>query len=159
MSHYFTDVAEADDYFTNERHDTEPWDDLSSSGEKEACLTHAFNRIYYCREYLLPAPSDATAAQLVKLKKANAEMAFYLCIHLRDEDRRKGLQAQGVVSAGVVKEAYDPARLDATPIPQVVRDLLEEWLVVKKRFVAIDIGRDEGKRAHEKVALYDDDLT
>ena len=156
MTGYYVDVAEADDYFANERADSDAWDALSASSEKEIYLGHAFNRIFYSREYKPPAPADATPTELVVLKKANGEMAYYLAVHVRDEDRRKGIQAQGVTAAGVVKEAYDPARLDATPIPQFVRDLLAPWLIVKKHFVAIDIGRDEGKRSKEVVAEFDD---
>jgi len=155
--YYLTDLAEADTYFATERAETEAWDDLSPSSQKEAFLTNAFNLIFYCREFSIPAPANATADELVILKKANCEMAYYLAIHLSDQDRRKGIQAQGVVQAGVVKEVYDPARLDVTPIPSNVRDLLAPWAVGKKAFVAINIGRDEGKRAKEVVTVFDDD--
>jgi hypothetical protein len=155
MPGYFNAVAQADTYFTDERLYATEWDDLTNA-QKAAVLEQAYNRLYYSREFILPTLVEATTTELPVLRKANAEMAEYLAIHLRDEDRRKGIQAQAVVEAGVVQEKYDQTRLDATPIPQFVRDLLCAYAVgSKKHFVSVDIGRDEGKPAREVVTEFD----
>jgi hypothetical protein len=155
MPGYFNAVAQADTYFTDERLYATEWDDLTNA-QKAAVLEQAYNRLYYSREFILPTLVEATTTELPVLRKANAEMAEYLAIHLRDEDRRKGIQAQAVVEAGVVQEKSDQTRLDATPIPQFVRDLLCAYAVgSKKHFVSVDIGRDEGKPAREVVTEFD----
>lgn len=160
MPGYFAAVGDADTYFLNERLYHDEWDGLTNA-QKSAALEQGYNRLYYSREFILPTLAEATATELPVLRKANAEMAEYLAIHLRDEDRRKGIQAQGVVGAGVVGETYvrfdsDQIKLTDTPIPQFVRDLLCAYAVgSKKHFVAVDIGRDEGKRAKEEVAEFD----
>ena len=147
MIGYFTNLTEAKAYFSSERLETTAWDALattSSKDEKTACLTQAFNRIYYSQEFILPKPADATADELITLKKGQAEMAYYLAEHLADEDTRKGLQAQGVAAAGTVKETYDKDALGKTPIPPVVRDLLTGWWSgTDVPFHAVDIDRDE----------------
>jgi len=130
---WFDDIAEADDYFLNERLETEAWDDLgplaSADLYKIKALMHAYNRIYYDPRWDLPIYANATAAELVILKKANAEMAYYLAVHVwqGDEDRRKGIQAQGVIRAGIVQEAYLEAMMLEVPIPAPVIALLEAW--------------------------------
>jgi hypothetical protein len=70
-------------------------------------------------------------------------MAYYLAGHLADEDRRKGLQAQAVTEAGIVKEKYDGAGLASIPIPGAVVDLLDEFEVGETPFYSVDIERDE----------------
>jgi hypothetical protein len=156
---YYTDIAEAESYFAEERLETVAWDALSDGSvsgtkdEKTACLKQAFNRILSSPDFiLLPDPSAATATQLLKLKPAQAEMAYYLAQHLGDEDRRKGLQAQGVSAAGGVKETYDKDHLDTIPIPPAVRALLQPWSAVSDvPFYAVNIDRDEDKDVHEDV--------
>lgn len=123
---YFSSVEEANIWIAANRFDTEAWDDLAESGEakKSALLNQAYHRLYYSKEFNLPKPEEASTDDLEILKQAEAEMALYLAIHGLDEPRRKGLQAQGVTGAGYVEEQYDKDRLDETPIPQFVRDLL-----------------------------------
>jgi len=155
MIGYFSTLAEAATYFSTERLETSAWDALtttSTKDEKTACLTQAFNRIYYSQEFILPKPADATADELVTLKKAQAEMAYYLAEHLADEDTRKGLQAQGVQAAGAVKETYETGSGDKTPIPPAVRDLLTGWWSgTDVPFHAVDIDRDEDYSVDEDV--------
>ena len=155
---WFTDVAEANSYFDDERLETTAWDALSDGSgsgtkdEKTAVLKMAYNRIYYSREFIVPTYAEATANDLVILKKAQAEMAYYLALHLASEDRRKGLTAQGVSQAGVVKETYDAALSKETAIPPVVRDLLCTYLSgVDTPFYAADIDRDEVYSVDEDV--------
>src|SRR5574343_414232 len=161
MIGYYTDLAEAETYFAEERLETAAWDALavtSAKDEKTACLKQAYARILHSREFAgLPTPAAATAAQLEKLKPAQAEMAYYLAEHLSDEDTRKGLHAQGVVGASVLGEAYvrfqsDSMKLTDTPIPPVVRDLLVDWSVdTDVPFHVVEIGRDEDYGVEEDV--------
>jgi hypothetical protein len=119
----------------------------------------AYNRIRLCSDFDIPA--TPTAAQLAKLVIAQCEMAYYLAQHLADEDRRKGLQAQGVTAAGIVKEAYgdsagkavDPTAL---PIPAIVYQALSEFEYIEPGFYAVDIDRREDKGVGENVVDLDD---
>ena len=127
---YFANIVAANTYFEDERLETEAWDDLEElSGDvlKTKVLTQAFNRIFYDSRWSLPTYAEASVAALIELSKANAEMAYYLAIHLADEDRRKGLQAQGVTTAGVVKEQYSEKHLMDLPVPPFVMAILKPW--------------------------------
>jgi len=155
---WFVTLAEAESYFSDERLETDAWDALSdgtgtgTKDEKTAVLKQAYNRIYYCREFIVPTYAEASSENLVILKKAQAEMAYYMALHLTSEDRRKGLTAQGVSQAGVVKETYDPAVAKETPIPSVVRDLLCTFLSgVDTPFYTTDIDRNEDYPSDEDV--------
>jgi hypothetical protein len=155
---WFDSLAAAESYFATERLETAAWDALldgSTSGtkdEKTVVLNQAYNRLYYSKEFILPTYAEATVADLVILTKAQAEMAYYLAQHLADEDRRKGLQAQGVSAAGVVKESYKDTMLKETPIPAVVYDILCCYLSgIEVPFYAVNIDRDEDKDVHEDV--------
>lgn len=140
---WFIDMNDADSYFQIERLETEAWDDLGSgTGMKDKVIVQAYNRLYYDARWELPTYAEASAIDLVRLRKANAEMAYYLAVHLADEDRRKGIQAQGVITAGIVKEEYSEAMLMATPVPPVVIDLLSPWSS-EETFGAINLVRDE----------------
>lgn len=161
MIGYFTDLYEVEHYFEEERLDSAAYDDLTTiSGsspardEKEAVLRQAFNRIFYSTDFEdVPTAAAATPDELVRLKKAQAEFALYLAIHLRDEDARKGLQAQGVIEAGVVKEKYKEDWMAKTPIPPFVYDLMAGWLKVYPTAAVIDIGRNQDKSAKTKLNL------
>lgn len=130
---WFPDYTDADNYFLLERIETEAWDDLdplASAGlYKIKALMHAYNRLFYSPAFSLPTYAAATAAQLVILQKAQAEMAYYMAVHIwqGDEDRRKGIQAQGVIRAGIVQEDYLEAMMLQVPIPAPVWDLLAPW--------------------------------
>lgn len=153
---WFVDVSGAEDYFDTERLETSAWDaleEVSGNLQKTKVLTQAYNRIYYSREFIVPTYTEATAADLVILTKAQAEFAYYLAVHLADEDSRKGLQAQATAEAGIVKEVYDKDRLYDTPIPPFVRDLLIGYLAGDEgtQFGAIDLERDEEYSVETKV--------
>lgn len=141
---YFDDLADAELYFTNERLETAAWDTLDEAGlsQKTKVITNAYNRIYYDPRWMLPTYSEATAAQLVILKKANAEMAYYLAVHLADEDERKGIQAQAVIKAGIVKEDYLETALENLPVPPFVIAILIQF-AIDNRFAVVSVGRDE----------------
>lgn len=150
------DLASAESYFEDERLETSAWDALyaldTAGLYAEKALLNAFNRLYYDRHYgLLPADyAAASAAQRVILRKAQCEMAYYLAQHLADEDRRKGIQAQGVVRSGVVGEDYDPGWLGKIPVPPFVDALLAQFKGGGPLHVA-DVERDEDEAADEKV--------
>lgn len=149
------DLADAEDYFTDERLETECWDDLDNDSpyfQKNKVLLQAYNRIYYSKEFIVPTYAEAESDDLTVLRKAQCEMAYYLACHLQDEDRRKGIQAQAVVEAGVVKEKYAQGLLYDTPIPQFVRDLLCAYLAgINTCFGAVDLERDEDESVNTKV--------
>jgi hypothetical protein len=153
---WFADITDADDYFLNERLETEAWDDLdslaSAGAYKIKALMHAYNRLFYSPNWSLPDYAHATAAQLIILTKAQAEMAYYLGVHVLygDEDRRKGIQAQGVIRAGIVQEDYLESMMDAVPIPPPVQDLLEPWST-SKPIALFNIDRRESMDATQKI--------
>jgi hypothetical protein len=154
---WFVDLSDAEDYFDNERLETECWDDLLESGtfhqETKAILT-AYNRIYYDPRWALPTYAEATAAELVILRIANAEEAYYLACHLSDEDRRKGIQAQGVIEAGIVKEKYSEGMLMALPVPAEVIALLTPWLVEGPYIGVANLAREEEESTRTKVHAF-----
>lgn len=142
---WFATIDEADSYFEDERLITTAWDALAGSGDtqKSKVLTQAYNRIFYSNLFDVPAYADATAAELVILQKAQAEMAYYLAVHAADEDRRKGIQAQGVTEAGIVKEKYADGSLSDIPIPPIVSGILEDFSTDGDEFYAQGVDRDE----------------
>ena len=147
---YFVDLADAETYFTDERLETEAWDELAS-GLKSKVAVNSYNRLYYDKKWELPTYAEATTTQLTRLRIANGEMAYYLALHMADEDRRKGIQAQGVIEAGVVKEKYSEAMLMSLPVPPFVEALLEEFETEVPSFGAIDLARDEDESVNTKV--------
>jgi hypothetical protein len=142
---YFGDLNEAKALIAATHIDTEGWDALSPDAKKEACLYQSFDRIWYSKEFILPTLAEATATELPTLKKAQAEMALYLALHVGSEARRKGLQVQGVTEADVVGETYDKDLLKETPIPAFVRDILCSYLagIPPTEFGMVDLCRDE----------------
>ena len=144
---WFDTVAEAEAYFDEERLETTAWDALTEASgnlQRTKALKMAYNRLYYSGIKSLPTQANATAAQLVPLKKAQAEMAYYLAQHLADEDRRKGLHAQGVIVANVVKEMSAGAELAKLPIPPFVLALLSDFDdITDTPLYVVDIDRDE----------------
>ena len=130
--------------------------DMSELDTTVACLEVppliAFELTPYISVYFdVPAKADATAAQLVILIKAQSEMTYYILMHLEDEDRRKGIQAQGVVSAGIVKEAYDKDKSSEVPIPPIVKTMLVDYYKFTAPFYSVDIDRDENEAVSEDV--------
>ena len=131
-------LDEADTFFKT-RLNSSAFTDLGGD-EREAALTTAYNRIRYCDNYSIPA--SPTVAQKAELKIAQCEMAIYMAIHLSDEDRRKGLQIQGVTQAGIVEENYDKDWLDKLPIPPIVDSILKDFKTAVSLGM-VDIDRDE----------------
>lgn len=149
---WFDNLADAESYFTDERLITTAWDALADNATKIKAVKNAYNRVYHDPRYDVPTYAAATAAQLVVLKIVNGEMAYYLAQHMDAEDRRKGLQAQAVVKAGIVKEDYSKDNLMDLPVPPFVEALLEaEGFTTEKAFGLVDIDRDEDESVDTEV--------
>lgn len=111
--------AEADDYMDSRYGSWEFWDDTTN---KAAALITAYKRIAESGAFS-NLPTEATQA----MKDAQCEMALFLAAEGGDILRRKALQAQGVTSAGIVKEVYDASVRGRIPFPPEVLKLLEEY--------------------------------
>ena len=148
---WFNNLAGAEAYFTTDRLVTTAWDDLSTDALKTKAVIQGYNRIFYDPQYNVPTYAVATAAQLVILKKVNGEMAYYLAVHLAAEDQRKGLQAQAVTDAGIVKEKYNKDLLDELPVPAMVKALLDEFDLLGESMVLVEIDRDEDEDIDEDI--------
>ena len=148
---WFSNLADAKVYFNIERLVTTAWDALSDPGGMTKAVINAYNRIYYNPKYNVPTYADATAAQKVKLRIINGEMAYYLALHLASEDRRMGLRAQGVIKAGIVKEDYKDDSIEL-PVPPLIDALLADaGFTTEKAFGMVDLERDEDESVDEKV--------
>ena len=149
MIGWIADVAAADAHFLANRLDTTAWDALtvtSSKNEKQAVLQMAYDRLRFCKDFTIPAAP--TAAQLEGLALAQHETAYYLAMHIKDEDRRKGIQAQGVNRSDVVHEGYADAFLSKLPLPPIVYEIMESLALLKPPeagFYAVEIARDENE--------------
>ncbi len=141
----WTDLTAANAYFSAGRLVSTFWDALiTESGgkdEKSAVLSMAYDRIRFCRDFDIP--DTLTAKQLSKLAYAQHELAYYLAEHLADEDRRKGIQAQAVGTAGIVHETFEKDHMGKLAIPAVVREALDEFNRFNRPFYATDLDRDE----------------
>jgi len=105
---YFEARIKAGDYWTNNASDNIP------------ALITAYNWLN-AGGYGLPAVATQN------MKDAQCEMAMFLLQHQPDLDLRMGLQVQGVIAAGVVKERYKDDNSVELPIPPIVAKLLEEY--------------------------------
>ncbi len=76
------------------------------------------------------------------MKDAQCEMALFLLQHQPDIDLRMGLQAQGVVVAGVVKEKYKNDNYVELPFPPIVQKLLESYETSRPIFL-VNLERNE----------------
>lgn len=126
-------VEEADTYFSDRIGASEHW---VSGAEKEPALITAYNQLNGCG--LFDFPAAATQA----MKEAQCEQALFLLIHVGDIDSRKGLQAQGVTAAGIVKETYK-GEIDGIPICVNAKNFLKDYVVEGKDVYATDLSRDE----------------
>lgn len=146
-------LVEASTYFANNRLSTVHWDRLSTDDLKNKVLNNSHIRITSDKRWSIP--SSPTAAQLLILKLAQQEAAYNLALHLADEDRRKGLQAQGVQQAGIVKEVYPagtflPDWIEKIPFPAIVLNLLDQFLTAQP-FYSKEIDRDEEAGVEDNV--------
>ena len=120
---YFEGRIHGDDYWTN-----------SASDNKPALIT-AYK---WLNAGGFSFPDTATQA----MKDAQCEMAFFLLQHQPDLDLRVGLQVQGVIAAGVVKERYKFDNTVELPIPPIVQQLLDDYSTARSVFL-VNLERNE----------------
>jgi len=116
-------ISEADAalYFAG-RLSSDAWDDATTANKVKALIT-AYRQLIACGLFTLPSEiADITEA----VKDAQCEQALFLLQQGADIDSRKGLQAQGVVSSGIVQETYDKGAADGIPIAPNVLGLLAD---------------------------------
>lgn len=107
--------AEANTYFDGRVKASDYWTD-GASDNKPALIT-AYNWLN-AGKYTFPDTATTT------MKNAQCEMALFLLQHQPDLDLRMGLQVQGVVAAGVVKERYREDNTIELPIPVLIQSML-----------------------------------
>ena len=129
-------LADADIYMLTRIGATRIWKEETTLPDKEAALVTAFNTIKSSGLWTMPAIATQN------MKNAQCEMALFLMKHQEDADARGGLQAQGVVAAGIVQETYDPAKAGEVPVPAIVTQLLKEY-AVNIPIGGAEIARDE----------------
>lgn len=132
------------------------WAALVIAGTSDKLLTRSWYRILYDPRWTIPASPGA--ADKAKLAYAQEMTAWYMHTHVDDEDRRKGLQAQGVTQAGLVQETYDKDKAATIPLPPEAIGVLNSLFTTKKPFYAIDIDRREPVGADQDVVNIDDSL-
>lgn len=128
-------VEEANLYFADRLASADYW---NTNTLKEAALITAYKFLVNSGRWDFPT----TASQ--NMKDAQCEMALFLLIHLADMDRRKGLQAQGVIAANLVGESYKQDMLSDFPIPPIVEGLLAD-AETDTVWGAEDVTRDESE--------------
>jgi len=127
--------AEANEYFSTRLGADDYWTD--GADDNIPALITAYKWLNNCGKFSFP--STATD----KMKELQCEMALFLLQHQPDIDLRMGLQAQGVVKAGVVKEDY--REVNGIPLPPVVADLAKDYLDEKPAYI-VELERDEEER-------------
>ena len=130
-------VEEADDYMDSRYGSWEFWNDETN---KEAALVTSYKTIVDSG-FFDNLPAVATQG----MKDAQCELALFLVAEGGDILRRKGLQAQGVVGAGVAKETYDPDARGKLSFPPEVLALLKEYTTSMDNVFAIDLTRDDAE--------------
>ena len=112
--------AEANTYFDARVKSSDYW--TNSASDNIPALITAYNWLM-AGKYSLVASTSAAQP----IKDAQCEMAFFLLQHQPDLDLRMGLQVQGVIAAGVVKERYKDDNTIEMPIPPIVQQLLQDY--------------------------------
>ena len=125
--------AEANTYFDDRIFASDYWTDAAS--DNSPALVTAY-------KWLNSGPYSFPATAVQNMKDAQCEMAFFLLQHQPDLDLRMGLQAQGVIAAGVVKERYKNDNYVELPVPPIVQKLLEGYSTDKPVYL-VDIERNE----------------
>lgn len=125
----------ANDYMESRMGASSYWED--GSEDNEAALITAYKWLN-AGSYSFPTTPVQT------MKDAQCEMALFLLQHQPDIDLRMGLQAQGVIVAGVVKERYKDDNYVELPIPPIVKKLLEDYSTERPVYL-INIERNENE--------------
>jgi len=125
-------MIEADTYFS-ERLGSENW---VSGADKEKALKTAYRQIKFNGDY------EIGSTVTDNLKYAQMEQAYFLLSFEADISHRKALQAQGVISAGIIKETYVEGDLSKVALCQFSQMLLKDYSTKKHAFL-VDIDSDE----------------
>ncbi len=110
--------ATANAFFNSRIYASDYW--VNGNANNEPALITAYN-------WLNAGNYDFPAVATQAMKNAQMEYALFLLQHQPDLDLRMGLQAQGVVAAGVVKEKYKDDNYVELPIPPIVQKLIEDY--------------------------------
>ncbi len=127
--------VEANTYFSDRIRASDYWTDGGS--DNVAALVTAYKWLN-AGKYAFP--TSATQP----IKDAQCEYAFFLLQHQPDLDLRMGLQVQGVIAAGVVKEKYKNGNFIALPIPPIVEQLLDDYDTERAVYL-VNIERNENE--------------
>ena len=139
MSEWAT-ITDANTYFTTRAGKAMTvWPTLTDP-VKQSYLTTSYKQISRDPQWSIPA--SPAAAQLILLQDAQCELSWHFHIHINDQDRRKGIQAQGVIEADVVGEVYEKDYMDKVSYPAYVKKLLDGF-DTHVSFGVTEIGRDE----------------
>lgn len=125
--------AEANTYFGNRIKSSDYW--TNGASDNAPALITAYK---WLNAGKFTFPTTTTQS----MKDAQCEMAFFLLQHQPDLDLRMGLQAQGVIAAGVVKERYREDNTIELPVPPLVQKLLDSYDTDKPLYI-IDVERNE----------------
>lgn len=127
--------AQANTYFEARIRSSDYW--LDGGDDSLPALITAYKWLN-AGSYSFPDPATQG------MKDAQCEMAFFLLQHQPELDLRMGLQSQGVIGAGVIKEKYKDDNYVELPIPPLVKKLLEAYSTDRAAYI-IDIARNENE--------------
>ena len=127
-------VAEADTYLGDRVGVSQYWDAIA---EKAAALVTAYRWLVGSGEFAFPT----TVTQI--MKDAQCEYALFMIQHQPDIDLRLGLQEQGVIEAGIVKEKYRGGN-PGIPYPPIVQSMLRPF-TTSGPFKLINLERDDNE--------------
>ena len=125
--------AEANTYFDDRVMASDYWTD--GAGDNSPALITAY-------KWLNAGKYDFPETATQPIKDAQCEYAFFLLQHQPGLDLRMGLQAQGVIAAGVVKERYKDDNYVELPIPPIVQKLLEDYVTDRPVYL-VNLERNE----------------
>ena len=126
-------VGQADTYFSTRLGASAYW---TSGAEKAAALATAENLL--SSRYSLPTTPDVATIRGV------CEQALFLLMN-PDWEKRAALRAQGVASAGIVKESYREG--DTVPIAPLAAEALADRST--GGLASVDLYRDEDAEAED----------
>jgi len=131
-------LVNAETYFLSRLGSSSYWSATVTDEIKKASLVTAFRHLTGMKDFSLPI--TGTPADIVQY--AQCEQALFLLVTQNELLSRKGLQAQGVVSAGVVKESYDKDMLGKIAISEITKEMLNAYFTSGGVYL-MDIERDE----------------
>jgi len=104
---------------------------------KEEALVTAYHQLRDCGLFIFPKTATAD------MKRMQFEQALFLLMDQGSIDLRAGLRAQGVVSAGTVKESYRSSGRVEIPIAPAAAAIGERLYQRRRMAFGIDLERNE----------------